>query len=488
MKAILIAFLLFASLFFLPTSTTARQLKEGSFQTGDPNKPAVNCPPGQSYRSCSPSPKPKPPCSPYKRRHQTNNVVEEEASDEQRSRRGGIRQATNGLNGDDEGYEKRDRCYEEEGTRSATQRRDPPWQHLSRDRHRDPLEEPPSISPPLQKSTVTATESKAVMVERAKREGSSYHKVKVRQPLEAKIHMFCVRAIVRRNARVLGDLLLCSGEDISPKRENEDVSLCFEVSRIGERIRVLGDKASRPGERRSVSSPRRGGTRLSETSQVNQFCPLAQARKLSLSETGLVHGWWITCDGMSGQVHTRLLSCGDTSEVRRVGLRVGRFVEAGPREGRDTPLPNSWRMAIFKKYEGSINPKEHPERRAKLESERLKQGIGEQGTSSLTQSRSKITGLGDCIAFKLCGMLMQLIQAALARLAEMQTQAREVRLSEVVMKLRVLSATFRPGEEFCGFDRTRVSPKRDVAIKLDVCLHYSSGETELGVWARDDLA
>ena len=52
---------------------------------------------------------------------------------------------------------------------------------------------------------------------------------------------------LRRNARVLGDLLLCSGEDISPKQENEDVSLCFEVSRIGERIRVLGDKASRPG-------------------------------------------------------------------------------------------------------------------------------------------------------------------------------------------------------------------------------------------------
>ncbi|QCE14799.1 hypothetical protein DEO72_LG11g1805 [Vigna unguiculata] len=25
--------------------------------------------------------------------------------------------------------------------------------------------------------------------------------------------------------------------------------------------------------------------------------------------------WWITCDGMSGEVHTRLLSCGDTSEV-----------------------------------------------------------------------------------------------------------------------------------------------------------------------------
>jgi len=45
-----------------------------------------------------------------------------------------------------------------QGTRSATRRRDPPWQHLSRDRHRAPLEEPPSRSPPLQKATVTATE------------------------------------------------------------------------------------------------------------------------------------------------------------------------------------------------------------------------------------------------------------------------------------------------------------------------------------------
>jgi len=68
---------------------------------------------------------------------------------------------------------------------------------------------------------------------------------------------------------------------------------------------------------------------------------------------------------MSGEVHIRLLSCGDTSEVgicfvltlerccmlggtwlvdhmcwttgsqvRRAGLRAGRFVEAGPRAGR----------------------------------------------------------------------------------------------------------------------------------------------------------
>jgi len=40
--------------------------------------------------------------------------------------------------------------------------------------------------------------------------------------------------------------------------------------------------------RRSVSSPRWGGTRLSEISQVNQFSMLAQARNLSLSERGLV--------------------------------------------------------------------------------------------------------------------------------------------------------------------------------------------------------
>ncbi|KAG2405162.1 uncharacterized protein HKW66_Vig0044170 [Vigna angularis] len=68
MKAILIAFLLFASLFFFPTLTMARQLNEGTFQTGnpnDPNNPAIKCPPCQPYRNCLPSP--TPPCSPYVR-------------------------------------------------------------------------------------------------------------------------------------------------------------------------------------------------------------------------------------------------------------------------------------------------------------------------------------------------------------------------------------------------------------------------------------
>ncbi|QCE15285.1 hypothetical protein DEO72_LG11g2294 [Vigna unguiculata] len=53
-----------------------------------------------------------------------------------------------------------------------------------------------------------------------------------------------------------------------------------------------------------------------------------------------VHGWWLTCDDMSREVHIQLLSCGDTSEsrtmsgeVRRVELRAGRFVEAEPRAG-----------------------------------------------------------------------------------------------------------------------------------------------------------
>ena len=47
---------------------------------------------------------------------------------------------------------------QKQGTKSATRRRDPPWQHLSRDRHRAPLEEPLSRSPPLQKAIVTAIE------------------------------------------------------------------------------------------------------------------------------------------------------------------------------------------------------------------------------------------------------------------------------------------------------------------------------------------
>ncbi|QCE11086.1 hypothetical protein DEO72_LG10g2319 [Vigna unguiculata] len=74
MKAILIAFLLFASVFFLPTSTLARELKEETFQTGDPNNPAVKCSPGEGYRNCSPSSTPPapptlsaPPCSDYTR-------------------------------------------------------------------------------------------------------------------------------------------------------------------------------------------------------------------------------------------------------------------------------------------------------------------------------------------------------------------------------------------------------------------------------------
>ncbi|QCD94299.1 hypothetical protein DEO72_LG5g2382 [Vigna unguiculata] len=42
----------------------------------------------------------------------------------------------------------------------------------------------------------------------------------------------------------------------------------------------------------------------------------------------------VTCDDMSGAAHIKLLSRGDTSgEVRRAGLRAGRFVEAGPRAG-----------------------------------------------------------------------------------------------------------------------------------------------------------
>ncbi|QCE11468.1 hypothetical protein DEO72_LG10g2701 [Vigna unguiculata] len=36
-----------------------------------------------------------------------------------------------------------------------------------------------------------------------------------------------------------------------------------------------------------------------------------------------VHGWWLTCDDMSGEVHIQILSREDTSEVRRAGLRAG---------------------------------------------------------------------------------------------------------------------------------------------------------------------
>ncbi|ESW12758.1 hypothetical protein PHAVU_008G139900 [Phaseolus vulgaris] len=67
MKTILIAFLLFASLFTLPTSTLARQLKGVSLGTRDPNNPTIKCDPGKSYRTCIPAKKPTPPCSPYVR-------------------------------------------------------------------------------------------------------------------------------------------------------------------------------------------------------------------------------------------------------------------------------------------------------------------------------------------------------------------------------------------------------------------------------------
>ncbi|QCD90452.1 hypothetical protein DEO72_LG4g1408 [Vigna unguiculata] len=61
-----------------------------------------------------------------------------------------------------------------------------------------------------------------------------------------------------------------------------------------------------------------------------------------------VHGWWLTCDDMSEEVHIQLLSRGDTSEVRRAGLRAGRFVEQDYERGgynalglRSWPITNS---------------------------------------------------------------------------------------------------------------------------------------------------
>jgi len=51
-------------------------------------------------------------------------------------------------------------------------------------------------------------------------------------------------------------------------------------------------------------------------------------------------------------------------------------------------------------------------------------------------------------------------------------QARDTRLSEVVMKLRVLSATSCPGEELMDFERTSVSPKRDVLVMCGALLVF----------------
>ncbi|QCE11110.1 hypothetical protein DEO72_LG10g2343 [Vigna unguiculata] len=65
MKTILIAFLLFASLFISSTSTMARELKDGLLPK-PPTPPYLNCARGYTYRSCSAyrtPPKREPPCS-----------------------------------------------------------------------------------------------------------------------------------------------------------------------------------------------------------------------------------------------------------------------------------------------------------------------------------------------------------------------------------------------------------------------------------------
>ncbi|TKY66271.1 hypothetical protein E2542_SST09138 [Spatholobus suberectus] len=69
MKAVLIAFLLLTSVFYLPSSTLARELKAvETFQTGDPTKPAIKCDPNKPYSGCLPPKTPaKPPCSDYTR-------------------------------------------------------------------------------------------------------------------------------------------------------------------------------------------------------------------------------------------------------------------------------------------------------------------------------------------------------------------------------------------------------------------------------------
>ncbi|XP_057757412.1 uncharacterized protein LOC130976542 [Arachis stenosperma] len=78
MKAIFIAFLLLASMAFLPSSTLAAREIKGekaarhaavTAPTNNPNKPSVNCPPSSPYREClKPRPPPAPKCSDYTRR------------------------------------------------------------------------------------------------------------------------------------------------------------------------------------------------------------------------------------------------------------------------------------------------------------------------------------------------------------------------------------------------------------------------------------
>ncbi|KAL2337052.1 hypothetical protein Fmac_011498 [Flemingia macrophylla] len=74
MKGFLIAFLLLASVFFLPSSTLARQLYEKAVdatpvtrRTGDPSKSTIKCDPGKPYGECQkPIKAPKRQCPGYK--------------------------------------------------------------------------------------------------------------------------------------------------------------------------------------------------------------------------------------------------------------------------------------------------------------------------------------------------------------------------------------------------------------------------------------
>ncbi|QCD83533.1 hypothetical protein DEO72_LG2g3879 [Vigna unguiculata] len=92
--------------------------------------------------------------------------------------------------------------------------------------------------------------------------------------------------------RFLGDLLSRPGEYLSPKREIEGCVTLFWAPRVGEEVDFWATRlfvqARVFGVRRRAISPKRGETRLSKTSQINQVRTLAQARKLSLSGTGLV--------------------------------------------------------------------------------------------------------------------------------------------------------------------------------------------------------
>ncbi|QCD99959.1 hypothetical protein DEO72_LG7g1246 [Vigna unguiculata] len=100
--------------------------------------------------------------------------------------------------------------------------------------------------------------------------------------------VFCTSYLLRWSVRVLGDLLTLSGEYLSPKRkiEGERLSLKRDLAfKLGVLLTHRLDESL--GFRRRAISPRRGETSLSDTSQVNQFSTLAQARKFSLSETTL---------------------------------------------------------------------------------------------------------------------------------------------------------------------------------------------------------